>query len=292
MLLSDKRENCTKVQGKSTTLSLGNWLDCTISRLAVYAVTSIRQWCRVILKIASKWSLAKFFSSEIADDRRWNCAVQVDRRRAEQNWWWETVWRAIFNVFPDNSKTAVKMERILRGIMRYRHTTRAEMVREFQKVRDNPEPKAVFFTCMDSRMIPTRFTWVQGQINFDADNEHCSYFFLQWHARWWHVRDKKCRESCSAQSILPRRALFLRTGRSRARLCCQRHSTHHCLRAQRLQSNESSVSTSGCRVLIPRKSNNFTASFMALYTCGNVLGEVSAFDWTWFVKSYKTICAC
>lgn len=24
----------------------------------------------------------------------------------------------------------------------------------------NPEPKAVFFTCMDSRMIPTRFTWV------------------------------------------------------------------------------------------------------------------------------------
>lgn len=32
------------------------------------------------------------------------------------------------------------------------------MVTEFQKVRDNPEPKAVFFTCMDSRMIPTRFT--------------------------------------------------------------------------------------------------------------------------------------
>ncbi|CAO1414859.1 unnamed protein product [Diamesa serratosioi] len=50
------------------------------------------------------------------------------------------------------------MERILRGIMRYRHTTKAEMVKEFQKVRDNPEPKAVFFTCMDSRMIPTRFT--------------------------------------------------------------------------------------------------------------------------------------
>ena len=42
--------------------------------------------------------------------------------------------------------------------MRYRTTTRAEMVREFQRVKDNPEPKAVFFTCMDSRMIPTRFT--------------------------------------------------------------------------------------------------------------------------------------
>lgn len=52
----------------------------------------------------------------------------------------------------------VGMERILRGVMRYRHTTRLEMVKEFQRVRDNPEPKAVFFTCMDSRMIPTRFT--------------------------------------------------------------------------------------------------------------------------------------
>ncbi|KAI9576924.1 beta carbonic anhydrase 1 [Glossina fuscipes] len=50
------------------------------------------------------------------------------------------------------------MERILRGIMRYRNTTREQMVKEFQRVRDNPEPKAVFFTCMDSRMIPTRYT--------------------------------------------------------------------------------------------------------------------------------------
>lgn len=31
------------------------------------------------------------------------------------------------------------MERILRGIMRYRHTTREQMVKEFQKVRDNPQ---------------------------------------------------------------------------------------------------------------------------------------------------------
>lgn len=62
------------------------------------------------------------------------------------------------------------MERILRGIMRYRHTTRAEMVREFQKVRDNPEPKAVFFTCMDSRMIPTRFTWENLETSWTFDS--------------------------------------------------------------------------------------------------------------------------
>lgn len=31
------------------------------------------------------------------------------------------------------------MERILRGIMRYRHTTREQMVKEFQQVKDNPQ---------------------------------------------------------------------------------------------------------------------------------------------------------
>ncbi|XP_052753925.1 beta carbonic anhydrase 1 isoform X2 [Galleria mellonella] len=50
------------------------------------------------------------------------------------------------------------MERILRGIMRYRVLDRASMVKQFQEVKNNPIPKAVFYTCMDSRMIPTRFT--------------------------------------------------------------------------------------------------------------------------------------
>lgn len=50
------------------------------------------------------------------------------------------------------------MEKILRGIMKYRQTDRLTMVEQFKQVRNNPTPKAVFFTCMDSRMIPTRFT--------------------------------------------------------------------------------------------------------------------------------------
>merc|ERR1719516_800586 len=32
------------------------------------------------------------------------------------------------------------------------------MVEQFKKVRDNPVPTAVFVTCVDSRMLPTRFT--------------------------------------------------------------------------------------------------------------------------------------
>ncbi|XP_012061583.1 PREDICTED: beta carbonic anhydrase 1 isoform X1 [Atta cephalotes] len=50
------------------------------------------------------------------------------------------------------------MDRILKGIMNYRKCHREGMVKQFKQVKDHPEPKAVFFTCMDSRMIPTRFT--------------------------------------------------------------------------------------------------------------------------------------
>ncbi|XP_020709185.1 beta carbonic anhydrase 1 isoform X2 [Athalia rosae] len=50
------------------------------------------------------------------------------------------------------------MDRILKGVMKYRKCHREGMVKQFQQVKDHPEPKAVFFTCMDSRMIPTRFT--------------------------------------------------------------------------------------------------------------------------------------
>ncbi|KAK9503792.1 hypothetical protein O3M35_010275 [Rhynocoris fuscipes] len=50
------------------------------------------------------------------------------------------------------------MDKIFRGIMKYRCTDRVRMVEQFAEVRNNPVPKAVFFTCMDSRMIPTRFT--------------------------------------------------------------------------------------------------------------------------------------
>ncbi|CAG9826230.1 unnamed protein product [Diabrotica balteata] len=50
------------------------------------------------------------------------------------------------------------MDKLLRGIMKYRGTARDEMVKQFLQVKDNPMPKAVFFTCIDSRMIPTRFT--------------------------------------------------------------------------------------------------------------------------------------
>ncbi len=50
------------------------------------------------------------------------------------------------------------MEKLLTGIVKYRNTFKGSMVKEFQKVRDNPHPSAVFFTCVDSRMLPTRFT--------------------------------------------------------------------------------------------------------------------------------------
>ncbi|CAI6355989.1 unnamed protein product [Macrosiphum euphorbiae] len=50
------------------------------------------------------------------------------------------------------------MDRIFRGIMKYRRTNRARMVEQFVQVKNHPQPKALFFTCMDSRMLPARFT--------------------------------------------------------------------------------------------------------------------------------------
>jgi len=53
------------------------------------------------------------------------------------------------------------MEKIVRGIMNYRLNYQRNMVEQFKSVRDNPVPTAVFFTCVDSRMLPTRFTQTQ-----------------------------------------------------------------------------------------------------------------------------------
>jgi len=50
------------------------------------------------------------------------------------------------------------MEKIFRGVLNYRHKWKDNMVQQFKQVRDNPSPSAVFMTCVDTRMLPTRFT--------------------------------------------------------------------------------------------------------------------------------------
>uniref|UniRef100_A0A914W044 Carbonic anhydrase n=1 Tax=Plectus sambesii TaxID=2011161 RepID=A0A914W044_9BILA len=53
------------------------------------------------------------------------------------------------------------LKKILSGVLTYRATVKKELVKQFERVRDNPAPTAVFFTCMDSRLLPTRFTQAQ-----------------------------------------------------------------------------------------------------------------------------------
>ena len=50
------------------------------------------------------------------------------------------------------------ISKILHGIMKYRTDKQRNMLQQFQRVRDNPTPTAVFVTCVDSRMLPSRFT--------------------------------------------------------------------------------------------------------------------------------------
>jgi len=53
------------------------------------------------------------------------------------------------------------MSKILQGITKYRLNYQKNMVEQFKKVRDNPVPTAVFFSCVDSRVITSRFTQTQ-----------------------------------------------------------------------------------------------------------------------------------
>ncbi|KAK0405387.1 hypothetical protein QR680_017963 [Steinernema hermaphroditum] len=50
------------------------------------------------------------------------------------------------------------MDKILRGVISYRQVIRKDLIKQFEQIRDHPNPTAVMFTCMDSRMLPSRFT--------------------------------------------------------------------------------------------------------------------------------------
>lgn len=48
-------------------------------------------------------------------------------------------------------------EKILRGILKYRLTDKALMEKRFQVIKNNPSPTSLFITCMDSRILTSRF---------------------------------------------------------------------------------------------------------------------------------------
>jgi len=48
------------------------------------------------------------------------------------------------------------LDKLLRGILKYHATIKPNMLQQFKKIKNNPEPKAVMFSCMDSRLIMTR----------------------------------------------------------------------------------------------------------------------------------------
>lgn len=50
------------------------------------------------------------------------------------------------------------MDTIFKGVLRYRHLNRRIMVKQLNKVKERPDPKVVFFACMDTRILPARFT--------------------------------------------------------------------------------------------------------------------------------------
>jgi len=51
----------------------------------------------------------------------------------------------------------IGLRKILHGVLKFRGTVRKDLVKQFEQVRDNPNPTAVFFTCMDSRLVDSMF---------------------------------------------------------------------------------------------------------------------------------------
>ncbi|CAD5219166.1 unnamed protein product [Bursaphelenchus okinawaensis] len=53
------------------------------------------------------------------------------------------------------------LRNLFQGVLKYRATVREDLVKQFARVRDDPHPQSVMFTCMDSRILPARFTQAQ-----------------------------------------------------------------------------------------------------------------------------------
>ena len=50
------------------------------------------------------------------------------------------------------------MDKLLKGVLKYRQRLKPSMVDNLKKATCNPDPKAVFLTCVDSRLQPSAFT--------------------------------------------------------------------------------------------------------------------------------------
>uniref|UniRef100_A0A0N5A3V6 Carbonic anhydrase n=1 Tax=Parastrongyloides trichosuri TaxID=131310 RepID=A0A0N5A3V6_PARTI len=50
------------------------------------------------------------------------------------------------------------LDNVLKGVLKFRQTIRKDLVKQFEQVRDNPQPTSLFFTCMDSRLLPSTIT--------------------------------------------------------------------------------------------------------------------------------------
>uniref|UniRef100_A0A915L115 Carbonic anhydrase n=1 Tax=Romanomermis culicivorax TaxID=13658 RepID=A0A915L115_ROMCU len=67
-----------------------------------------------------------------------------------------------------NGERAIR--KVLTGVMEYRKIIRERMLQQLKTIKNNPRPKAVFFTCMDSRMMATRFVQAQAGDMFMVRN--------------------------------------------------------------------------------------------------------------------------
>ena len=62
------------------------------------------------------------------------------------------------------------IDKVFRGIIQYRQKYKTETLQHLKKVTETPSPSAVFVTCVDSRLQPTKFTQTDPGDMFIARN--------------------------------------------------------------------------------------------------------------------------
>lgn len=205
------------------------------------------------------------------------------------------------------------MERIIRGIMRYRITTREQMVKEFVQVKNNPHVSFEYsywmFCCIIRVILIDHFfisqkrffshAWTVEWSRLDSQRHMsaiCSWVIYRAENQHHHssnfidfflfVFSEKCWKFGTKRTTLSRRILQLWTGRSWVGLRHQQHSTHNCLWSQRLQSNELTVSFKAQRRGNGRSTKNITIACLAMWTCGELKSwAISAVERGWHARS-------
>lgn len=183
-----------------------------------------------------------------------NCSSQSALNAVDIVRYWVTDFSPSTHSEPESqlqTHNGITMERILRGIMRYRRTTREQMVKEFVQVKNNPQASELYLSLdsfksnlllVHSRKRCFSRVWTRAWFRRDSQR-HTSVTCLLVNIYCWHQSkivtcfcwyfllvfcdSSECGQFGAARATFSRWILYLWTGRIGIGLRCQQYPTHY-----------------------------------------------------------------